>query len=88
MTTTPGRLELAIRENDEHRWWIVATNGNHVASSTEGYRDERDMDRSLVITLEVLLADLPPAVVAETVGRWLTSIALQTPRGSEPDRLL
>lgn len=41
-------------EAGEHRWRIVAGNGEIIATSSEGYTDKRDRDRSLDLALDGL----------------------------------
>lgn len=46
------------KARDGYRWQVRAGNGEEISGSTEGYEDKRDRDKSIEITLAVLLASL------------------------------
>lgn len=70
--TERARLERIVGAGDQpHRARIVAANGERIAALTEHYRDERDVEHALRLTLEALVHDLDPADVRRIVGNWL-----------------
>jgi uncharacterized protein YegP (UPF0339 family) len=41
----------------DYLWRVVSDNGENISGSTEGYRDKRDRERSVKLTLKALIDD-------------------------------
>ena len=60
-----SKLSKHIDRRGEFRFHVRAQNGEIISASTEGYRDKRDRDRAVDITLEALLASKTDEELAE-----------------------
>lgn len=63
-----------LRKQDslgENRWQVKASNGKIISVSSEGYKDPRDRDRSIEITLDAIIGSLTPFERADAIRRIL-----------------
>lgn len=56
--TKPGHIETYVDASGEHRWRFVASNGKILATSSEGYKRERDMESAMLSVFGERLAEI------------------------------
>ena len=56
-----GKIETYEDKAKQHRWRVIASNGNNIASSPGGFKEKADCDKAI----EAIRAGLPTAAVEE-----------------------
>lgn len=64
-------LMRRIDTRGEYRWRVQSSNGNIISVSSEGYKDDRDRERSIQITLDAIIGSLTPFERTAAIGRIL-----------------